>query len=59
VTPVSSAVVLETKEQYEQNDLDDESDEEQVVSPEPASLVLFAFGVLGGASMWRRRRVLS
>jgi hypothetical protein len=57
VTPLSSAVVLETKQQYKEHGLDDGTDEQEpvAVSPEPGTLGLVAFGAIGGAAFWRRR----
>jgi hypothetical protein len=57
VTPLSSAVVLETKQQYKEHGLDDGTGEQEVsaVSPEPGTLGLMAFGALAGARFWRRR----
>ena len=53
VTPLSGAVVLETKAQYERNELEPSSPETQPVVPEPTTLVLLAFG---GLMLLRRRR---
>jgi hypothetical protein len=53
VTPLSGAVVLETKAQYERNELAPSSPETQPVVPEPTTLVLLA---LGGLALVRRRR---
>jgi len=69
VTPLSSAVVLETRAQYEENGLTDSghskdkakaadrrSDDPQVNAPEPAAGVLVGLGLLAGLSGARRRR---
>ncbi|MBC8102651.1 MAG: PEP-CTERM sorting domain-containing protein [Cytophagales bacterium] len=69
VTPLSSAVVLETKEQYQKHGLDDEEEDkdtkkdgkpkndEVTASPEPGTLLLFAAGLtVAGIGAWRRRR---
>ena len=53
VTPLSGAVVLETKAQYERNELAPSGAETQPVVPEPTILVLLA---LGGLTLLRRRR---
>jgi hypothetical protein len=66
VTPLSSAVVLETREQYKRAGLDDEENEADKdtkpkiddisASPEPGSLLLFAAGLAAAARVWHRRK---
>ena len=68
VTPLSSAVVLETKEQYQKAGLDDkDSDpskdkdakpkaEDISAAPEPGSLLLLSMGLVAGGRVWYRRR---
>lgn len=53
VTPLSGAVVLETKTQYEGNDLAPSGPEMQPIVPEPTTLMLL---VLGGLTLLRRRK---
>jgi hypothetical protein len=64
VTPLSSAVVLETKEQYKKAGLDDDEKEKDkdakpkanTASPEPGSLLLFGVGLTAAARIWYRRK---
>lgn len=69
VTPLSSAVVLETKEQYKKAGLgDDEKEADDAdkdakpdtddisAAPEPGSLLLLGAGLTAAASVWRRRK---
>ncbi|MES2463889.1 MAG: VIT domain-containing protein [Armatimonadota bacterium] len=70
VTPLSSAVVLETKEQYKKAGLDEEENASEgdkdakpktdniSASPEPGSLLLFGIGLAAAARVWCRRRRL-
>ena len=46
VTPVSGAVVLENREQYERNNLQPVDPETVPTIPEPASVLLFGIGAL-------------
>ena len=57
VTPVSGAVVLETKEQYDRARLDPSVDSENVPKiPEPEFYVLLAVSVLVMVVVFRKRR---
>ena len=68
VTPLSSAVVLETKEQYQKAGLDDKGSdpgkdkdakpkaEDISAAPEPGSLLLLSVGLVAGGRLWSRRR---
>lgn len=59
VTPITGAVVLETKAQYDQHGLNADDNESSIPSvPEPATLaMLLAAGGAAGAAARRRRRV--
>jgi len=70
VTPLSSAVVLETKEQYQKAGLDDDEDKPDKgnkpkldnisATPEPGSLLLFGLGLTAAAAgVWHRRKKTS
>jgi hypothetical protein len=68
VTPLSSAVILETREQYKKAGLDDEENESDEgkddkpetddisASPEPGSLLLLGAGLAAAAGIGYRRR---
>ena len=56
VTPVSGAVVLETKEQYERNNLQPVDPDTVPTIPEPASIALLGLGSLILARIRKRKR---
>jgi hypothetical protein len=57
VTPFSGAVVLETKQQYEQNNLKPANPETVPTIPEPSTWGLLIFG--GAVLVWRFHRMRS